>query len=246
MLAESIDYKLPEKEKKSEYVESKFDEIAQRYDLFNDLITFGMHRYWKKFVAKKTGLAPGENCLDLCTGTGDIGRAVLKSHPEAKVKALDFSSEMLELAHQQQGENAHGLNYIRGDAMAPPFPKEYFEAVTVGYGLRNVADLSACIKNILSLLKPSGVLVCLDVGKVNIPVIAQLNRFYFFKIVPLIGKWLMPGQEMFDYLPHSSINYPDQKKLKKILLEEGFQKVDVYDFVFGASTIHVAQKPASS
>ena len=246
MLAESIDYKLPEKEKKSEYVESKFDEIAQRYDLFNDLITFGMHRYWKKFVAKKTGLNPGENCLDLCTGTGDIGRAVLKFQPEAKVTALDFSSEMLELAHQQQGENAHGLNYIRGDAMAPPFPKEYFEAVTVGYGLRNVADLSACIKNILSLLKPSGVLVCLDVGKVNIPVIAQLNRFYFFKIVPLIGKWLMPGQEMFDYLPHSSINYPDQKKLKKILLEEGFQKVDVYDFVFGASTIHVAQKPASS
>ena len=88
--------------------------------------------------------------------------------------------------------------------------------------------------------------MCLDVGKVNIPVIPQLNRFYFFKIVPLIGKWLMPGQEMFDYLPHSSINYPDQKKLKKILLEEGFQKVDVYDFVFGASTIHVAQKPASS
>ena len=118
--------------------------------------------------------------------------------------------------------------------------------MTVGYGLRNVADLSACIRNILSLLKPSGVLVCLDVGKVDIPVIAQLNRFYFFKIVPLIGKWLMPGQEMFDYLPHSSINYPDQKKLKKILLEEGFQKVDVYDFVFGASTIHVAQKPAGS
>ena len=161
MLAESIDYKLPEKEKKSEYVESKFDEIAQRYDLFNDLITFGMHRYWKKFVAKKTGLASGENCLDLCTGTGDIGRAVLKFQPEVKVTALDFSSEMLELAHQQQGENAHGLNYIRGDAMAPPFPKEYFEAVTVGYGLRNVADLSACIKNILYLLKPSGVLVCL-------------------------------------------------------------------------------------
>ena len=93
MLAESIDYKLPEKEKKSEYVESKFDEIAQRYDLFNDLITFGMHRYWKKFVAKKTSLAPGENCLDLCTGTGDIGRAVLKFQPEAKVTALDFSSE---------------------------------------------------------------------------------------------------------------------------------------------------------
>ena len=246
MLAESIDYKLPEKEKKSEYVESKFDEIAQRYDLFNDLITFGMHRYWKKFVARKTGLAPGGNCLDLCTGTGDIGRAVLNFQPETNVTALDFSSEMLELAHQQQSEHAYGLNYIRGDAMAPPFQKEYFEAVTVGYGLRNVADLNGCIKNILSLLKPSGVLVCLDVGKVNIPVIAQLNRFYFFKIVPLIGKWLMPGQEMFDYLPHSSINYPDQKKLKKILLKEGFQKVDVYDFVFGASTIHVAQKPASS
>ena len=83
-----------------------------------------MHRYWKKFVAKKTGLATGENCLDLCTGTGDIGRAVLKFQPEAKVTALDFSSEMLELAHQQ-GENAHGLNYIRG-CHGPTLSKRIF------------------------------------------------------------------------------------------------------------------------
>ncbi len=110
MLSESIDYKLPEEKEKSGYVEKKFDEIAKKYDLFNDLITFGMHRYWKKFVAKKTGLAPGEKCLDLCTGTGDIGRAVLKYQPQASVTALDFSSEMLALARENQKKSSKSKN----------------------------------------------------------------------------------------------------------------------------------------
>ena len=246
MLSESFDYKLPEEQEKSGYVEKKFDEIAKKYDLFNDLITFGMHRYWKKFVAKKTGLAPGEKCLDLCTGTGDIGRAVLKYQPQASVTALDFSSEMLALARENQKKSRDTLRYLRGDAMAPPFPENHFDAVTVGYGLRNVLDLQVCLKNILSMLKPSGVLISLDVGKVGLPVIAELNQFYFFKIVPLIGKWLMPGQEMFDYLPHSSLEYPDQENLKRILLDVGFHQVDVFDFVFGASTVHVAYKAANT
>ena len=129
--------------------------------------------------------------------------------------------------------------------MNPPFSNAQFDAVTIGLGLRNVADLKSCLKMIYDLLKPHGVLVCLDVGKVHFPLIREINQFYFFKIVPLIGRWLMPGQEMFDYLPHSSLQYPDQSTLKQLMLNVGFFQVEIHDFVFGASTVHVAYKPST-
>ena len=113
----------------------------------------------------------------------------------------------------------------------------------MGYGLRNLQNLSKGLKEIFRSLIPGGVFVNLDVGKIASPLLAKANQFYFFQVVPRIGKWLIPEQEMFDYLPQSSLEYPDQSTLKRILLETGFQQVDCHDFVFGASTVHVAYKP---
>ncbi len=238
-----MNYKLPADSEKAVYVERKFDEIAQVYDRFNDCITFGMHRYWKRFVACQTGLRAGEHCLDICCGTGDIARAVKRMHPECRVTALDFSREMLKLAGGHRDAKSNPVCYLRGDAMKLPFHQDGFEAVTVGYGLRNVPDLKACLREILRVLKPGGVLVSLDVGRTRLPLLSDLIRYYFFSIVPWIGRKLMPGQEMFTYLPFSSLEYPDQETLKRLMLESGFQQVDVHDFVFGASTVHVAFKP---
>ena len=98
------------------------------------------------------------------------------------------------------------------------------------------------MSEIFRVLKTKGVLACLDLGKVKMPIISNINNFYFFKIIPLIGNWLIPGEEMFHYLPHSSTNYPSQESIKHIMLEVGFSNVDIYNFVFGASTIHVAYK----
>jgi len=238
-------YTLPSSEEKSHYVEQKFDEIAKIYDRFNDVITFGMHRYWKKFVVRKTGLHPGDHCLDLCCGTGDIAREVLRQYPLCIVTGLDFSEEMLKIAESKNSKNS-GIQFLLGDAMKIPFPDENFDAVTIGFGLRNVQNLNRCLQEILRVLKPGGVMVCLDVGKVRLPVIAELNKFYFFRIVPLIGNWLMPRQEMFHYLPHSSLEYPNQELLKNLMLETGFQKAEIHDFVFGASTVHVAYKPTNN
>ena len=235
-------YTLPNTEEKSSYLEQKFDEIAQKYDQFNDLITFGMHRHWKKFVVRQTGLRPEEHCLDLCCGTGDIACEVLRQHPSCKVTGLDFSKEMLNIAKCKSSKNSR-IQYVLGDAMEIPFPDANFDAVTIGFGLRNVPNLSGCLREILRVLKPGGVLVSLDVGKVRFPVIAKINNFYFFRIVPLIGNWLMPDQEMFQYLPHSSLEYPNQELLKSLMFEAGFQQVEIHDFVFGASTVHVSCKP---
>ncbi len=238
-----MNYRLPEASEKSAYVEQKFDEIARQYDRFNDLITFGLHRYWKRFVARQTGLRDGERCLDLCCGTGDIAQAVLRQHPGVEVIGLDFAKEMLDLAKQRTSQ---GITYLRGDAMALPFPEGHFDAVTVGYGLRNVPDLQGALAEILRVLKPGGTLVSLDVGKVRVPVVDALSRLFFFRVVPRIGELLMPGQEMFTYLPESSRAYPDQETLRRILLEAGFCNVLIEDFVFGASTVHVAYRPITA
>lgn len=239
-----MNYRLPKASEKPEYVYRKFNEIAKKYDCFNDFITFWMHRYWKRFVAKKTNLHPEECCLDLCCGTGDVARAVLERQPAAVVTAMDFSGNMLSLASNKNKNTIKSIRYLRGDAMNPPFSSTQFDAVTIGFGLRNVADVGSCLKMIYDLLKPRGVLVCLDIGKVRFPLIRELNQFYLFKIVPMIGRCLIPGQDMFDYLPHSSLQYPDQSTLKQLMLHKGFVRVEIHDFIFGASSVHVAYKPS--
>ena len=181
--------------------------------------------------------------MDLCCGTGDIARAVIKQHPHAEVTGVDFAASMLWIAADRTRFDL--VQWIQGDALRLPFPDNWFAAVTIGYGLRNLDDLSKGLLEIRRILQPGGVLVSLDVGKVRLPLIDVLNSFYFFKVVPKIGEWLMPEQEMFTYLPQSSLKYPDQETLKRKLLEVGFQQADYYDFVFGASTIHVAYKTSA-
>ena len=236
-------YILPNTAEKSVYVEQMFNKIAKKYDKFNDIITFGMHRRWKKFVAHKTELHDEKSCLDLCCGTGDIAREVLRQYPKSKVTGIDFSEEMLKIAESKNNSEI-SVKYMLGDAMNLPFKDSDFNAVTIGYGMRNVKDISQFLREILRVLKPEGILVSLDVGKVGIPILAELNNFYFFHIVPLVGKILIPGEKIFKYLPESSIEYPNQISLKKLMIETGFQNVEFHNFIFGASTVHVAYKPA--
>ena len=238
-------YKLPNIEEKSVYVEQMFNKIAKKYDLFNDIVTFGMHRKWKRFTAQQTQLHDEQSCLDLCCGTGDIAREVLRQYPSSKVTGLDFSKEMLNIA-ESKNTSEIAVKYLPGDAMNIPFQDEAFKAITIGYGMRNVQDISQFLEEILRVLKPEGILVTLDVGKISIPILAKLNHFYFFHIVPLVGKLLMPGEAVFKYLPESSREYPNQKSLKNLMIKKGFQKVEFYNFVFGASTVHVAHKPAKN
>jgi len=242
MAVKSMTYTLPNTEQKSVYVEQMFNKIAQKYDLFNDIITFGMHRQWKRFAAQQTDLHDEQSCLDLCCGTGDIAREVLRQFPSSKVTGLDFSEEMLNIAESKNTSDIN-VKYVPGDAMNIPFQDAVFDAVTIGFGMRNVQDIGQFLREILRVLKPEGVLVSLDVGKVCTPILAEINHFYFFHIVPLIGKLLMLGEEIFKYLPESTLDYPNQDSLKNLMIETGFQKVEFHNFVFGGSTVHVAYKP---
>ncbi len=236
-----MSFAIPEGEEKSKYVQKKFSKIAGKYDLFNDLFTLGMHRYWKRFLVKKTELAKGNNALDICCGTGDITQLLNnKVEEEGQVIGLDFSSGMLEVAHARNINSEVSL--LRSDASILPMQDCSLDAVTVGYGLRNLVNIEMCLKEVFRVLKPGGRFLSLDVGKVKIPGIRHFFDFYFFHIVPIIGKMIYSGEDMFDYFPQSSVNYPSQENLSEMLENTGFTNVRFYNFCFGANVIHFAQK----
>ena len=236
-------YQLPDDSEKAAYLQKKFSEIAPKYNLFNDLITCGLHRYWKKFVVRQVGVIAGGKYLDLCCGTADIALRLRDTIPQGSIFALDFSPDMLEIARNSPHSKERSLIFLQADATLLPFSCGSMDAVTVGYGLRNVNEISKCLAQILNVLKPGGVLVSLDVGKVRVPIISEFSQFYILQIVPRIGKLLYHKQDIFDYLSHSTKNYPNQETLKQLMLASGFKQVDVFDFLWGATTVHVAYKP---
>lgn len=271
-------YRHPTRQEKATYVQSKFDEIASHYDRFNDLITQGQHRLWKRAMVRKLGVKPGDRGLDLCCGTGDIAQRI---HPalhnehagnaadatDAKAGkagkaapaagggliAADFSLNMLRIASKRLATRSEGKRRNKGnhaptlvmgaDAMRLPFKEGSFQFLTIGYGLRNVTDLDACLKELYRVLAPGGMLASLDVGKVRNRWVRPFAEFYLFRVVPLIGRVLQPGQEMYTYLPNSTLDYPPQDALKDQLEQIGFEQVELLEFVFGASVIHFARKP---
>jgi demethylmenaquinone methyltransferase/2-methoxy-6-polyprenyl-1,4-benzoquinol methylase len=246
-----MSYRLPPPERKSDYVREKFDQIAHSYDLFNDLITQFQHRRWKRVLVERLEISPDAFGLDLCCGTGDIAaRCLARLSPRGELAAVDFSPGMLEIARsrlsatrERGGTDAPRPLLLGGDAMRLPFRDASFHFIAIGYGLRNVSSLEGCLEELWRVLRPEGVLASLDVGKVRNPLLRRCSDFYMFRVVPLIGGLLQRGQDMYQYLPHSTVEYPDQDSLRVLMEGKGFTRVETIEFLFGASVIHLARKP---
>ena len=243
-------YEMPAPQDKARYVRRKFGEIARRYDLFNDLITQGQHRVWKNSLVRRLELKGAERVLDLCCGTGDLAlRSAKRLTRSGEVVAADFSLQMLHIASARltgavPGDRAPRVRILCADAVRLPFPDASFDRITIGYGLRNVEDLPQCLRELMRVLKPGGMLASLAVGKVRSRIVRVLNDLYFFHVVPWIGRRLQADQDMFAYLPQSTVDYPDQDRLKSMLADTGFRRLEVIEYVFGASVIHLGRKPA--
>lgn len=226
---------LPTKENKERYVRDMFNSIAKRYDLLNTIMSLGMDTYWRKFTVKTSGVSTGGNALDICCGTGMLVYELSKVvGPQGKVTGLDFSEEMLLVAKKRVIElNLNNVKLIQGNAMDLPFPENTFDCVTVGWGLRNVPDISQVIAQMVKVVKPGGKIVSLDMAKPNAPVFKQVYWFYFEKLVPLFGKIWAGKQSPYSYLHDSAKEFPHQNELAKMFANAGLQATKAHDLFGG-------------
>ncbi len=238
---------LPQGDDRAVYVRENFDRIARSYDRFNDLSTFGLHRLWKRRTVRESGLT-GKNAqvLDLCTGTGDLAFLFArKLGPGSRVTALDFSPGMLfHLTERlKKRPTSVPVSVVEGDALHLPSSDASFQAVCVGFGLRNVKDRARALSEIFRVLSPGGRALILDVGRPRFRLIGFFHRFYFEFIVPRMGAVLDPENPgMYAYLPASAREYPDPEILLSEMAGVGFRPVGIRRFLFGAAALVIAEK----
>lgn len=239
-------YRLPTPAEKPHYVRTMFDRIATTYDRVNDLMTAGRHRAWKRLVIELTQARAGGRYLDVCTGTGDLAFLLANAAQESgEVHALDFSEGMLAGAKARPWEGLP-IHWTQGDAEALPYADGSFDAVTNGFGLRNVTDLDQALREALRVLKPGGRFVALDLGKPRARFLRWGAEFYEFKMVPMLGGWVSGQKDAYHYLPHSNAVFLDQHALTQRLKAVGFVEAKSCERMWGAISIVAATAPRNS
>jgi demethylmenaquinone methyltransferase/2-methoxy-6-polyprenyl-1,4-benzoquinol methylase len=230
-------------------VRAMFSRLAARYDVVNDVMSFGLHRRWKKDTVRLAlaGRAGPARILDLCCGTGDLSfLAEARAVPGSSVTGLDFTLPMLGVATRRRAVARSRSAFAQGDALRLPFLNGVFDAVTVGYGLRNVADPLAALREMRRVLAPEGRVVILDFGKPDGPVAGALYRAFLRTVMPLMG-WAFHGDpETYLYIPESLERYPAQRGVQALMREAGFEGARYESRLLGAMGLNVAEAPATS
>jgi demethylmenaquinone methyltransferase / 2-methoxy-6-polyprenyl-1,4-benzoquinol methylase len=230
-------------EQRAAKVNELFTRIAPRYDLMNDLQSFGLHRYWKQRLVRDARPQPGERALDLCCGTGDLTLALARAGAEAV--GLDFSERMLEAARAKgtaQKPRGGMPKFVQGDAQQVPFPENSFDIVTVGYGLRNLTDWKIGLREMQRVAKPGGRLLVLDFGKPEHPLFRRIYFGYLRLFVPCLGRLFCGSASAYAYILESLEHYPAQQQVADALRQLGLAQVQFVNLLGGAMSIHYAVK----
>jgi demethylmenaquinone methyltransferase / 2-methoxy-6-polyprenyl-1,4-benzoquinol methylase len=220
-------------------VNRMFDRVAAKYDVLNSVMTAGLHHRWRERAAAKAQLGPGDAALDICCGTGDLALELAKQvSPGGHVVGCDFSEPMLDLAREKAaGRGAGGVRFEWADALELPYDAERFDAVTVGFGVRNLADLDRGLREMARVLKPGGRAVILEITAPTRPPLSVFYSLWFDRIVPLLGA-LSSNPEAYSYLPESVRSFPSPRGLAEKMDDAGFKSIRCTVLAGGIIAIH--------
>jgi demethylmenaquinone methyltransferase / 2-methoxy-6-polyprenyl-1,4-benzoquinol methylase len=231
---------LPPPDEKRTYVRGMFTAIAPRYDLMNRLMTLGRDGIWRRTVVRLCELPRGGRLLDVATGTGDIAYEALRLDPTLSAVGLDLTRDMM--LYGQGKYPGLTFPFTEGDALALPFADGTFDAACSGFMMRNVTDIRLAFAEQVRVVKPGGRVVCLEITLPRTPVFGALFRFYFFKLVPLLGGIISGRREAYTYLPHSALAFPRPAALADVMAAAGLRDVHYRLAMLGTVAIHWGTK----
>ena len=226
-------------------VREMFGTIAKRYDLLNHLLSGNIDRRWRRLVAKRVRdrLSPGRRrILDVACGTGDLSLTLFE-FTGAHVTATDFCRPMLAIAARKTLHQTGDVKFVEGDALELPFLDRSFNAVTIGFGLRNLAAVEDGLKEFLRVLEPGGYLAVLEFSKPQTPGLRTLFQFYFKKLLPIMGGAISGSRSAYTYLPDSVQTFPDQNQLASLITKVGFEEVSYENLTGGIAALHMGRRP---
>jgi demethylmenaquinone methyltransferase/2-methoxy-6-polyprenyl-1,4-benzoquinol methylase len=209
----------------SEQVQGMFDRIAGRYDLLNSLMTAGLHHSWRQRAVDRAEVSAGDSVLDVCCGTGDLSFELAgRVAPGGHVVGCDFSEPMLDLAREKAADRGVPVRFEWADALELPYDEGRFDAVTVGFGVRNFADRDRGLREMARVLKPGGRLVILEFTEPRRPPFSTFYSLWFDRIVPVLGR-LTPNPDAYSYLAESVHSFPDPEGLAAKMDAAGFERI---------------------
>ncbi|HUP20414.1 MAG TPA: ubiquinone/menaquinone biosynthesis methyltransferase [Gemmatimonadota bacterium] len=230
------------REEKAEWVRAAFDRIAPRYDLFNDLLSAGVHRRWRARAIRALAPADGERLLDLCAGTMDLARQISDRAPGSRVVAADFALRMLASGRAKAAAAAGTVWPVAADALSLPFPDATFDGCTIGFGLRNLADYEDGLAEMRRVLVPGGRLVVLEFTTPPGKLFRQVYHAYFHHLLPRAGAVISGDADASRYLPDSVARFPDAAALAALLTRSGFRDVRYAWLTRGIAALHVGTR----
>ncbi len=238
-------YQDVDKAAKAGMVGQVFDSVASKYDVMNDLMSFGVHRVWKRFTLDQSGVRPGQAVLDLAGGTGDLAAKFSKRvGKDGLVVLADINASMLFTGRDKLLDNGviGNVDYTQANAEELPFADDSFDCITIAFGLRNVTDKDKALRSMNRVLKPGGRLLVLEFSKPVLPLLSKAYDAYSFTALPMMGKLVANDADSYRYLAESIRMHPDQSTLKQMMEDAGFAKANYHNLTGGIVALHKGYK----
>ena len=229
---------------KPDLVNEIFDHSAAKYDLMNDLMSFGLHRLWKKYIIKKANIRSHDKILDLATGSGDLAISIAKKYQSNKIIAVDPNQSMLEIARKRAINNGviDQVEFTLASGEKLPFQENSFDKIFLSFGFRNFTEHEKALNEIYRVLNFGGMFLLLEFSQVSEQYIGELYKFYLKQVIPTTGKLIANNYDSYNYLAESILSYYDKSTVVNMMAQAKFDNIKYIKFCFGAVTLHYGFK----